>query len=392
MGNDTAPYAVIADDLTGAGDAGVQFAAVGLRTRTLVGTWTEEHLRGAEVVVIDTASRGFSGAQAYSTVHAAAVRLQEPGLRVVYKKIDSTLRGAVGVEIDALLDACDLALAVVCPAYPANGRTLSQGVLLVRGVPVGETAAAADPHAPVRESHVPTLLARQTRRSVHWLGRLGAAGLATELAALPRPRRARRLHSGVRRRGRRGLGGYRPGGTRIGQAGPAGGFGGDGAAVGCSAGSAPAAECAGAVRIAPSGGAQPGTLYATDRQRWRDNIDDSGAGAGSAGTIGDAGSRALSAAGGRGAALAGRTCGKRHRRDRRRHVACAFARPASAWSRLRPGSCAWDSRRAHCRRSLGGLADHQQGRWIWVADCAGGCSAVFEGKGHNLCLLTIGQS
>lgn len=184
MGNDTAPYAVIADDLTGAGDAGVQFAAVGLRTRTLVGTWTEEHLRGAEVVVIDTASRGFSGAQAYSTVHAAAVRLQEPGLRVVYKKIDSTLRGAVGVEIDALLDACDLALAVVCPAYPANGRTLSQGVLLVRGVPVGETAAAADPHAPVRESHVPTLLARQTRRSVHWLGRLGAAGLATELAAL----------------------------------------------------------------------------------------------------------------------------------------------------------------------------------------------------------------
>ena len=299
MGNDTAAYAVIADDLTGAGDAGVQFAAVGLRTRTLVGTWTEEHLRGAEVVVIDTASRGFSAAQAYSTVHAAAVRLQEPGLQVVYKKIDSTLRGAVGVEIDAVLDACDLALAVVCPAYPANGRTLSQGVLLVRGVPVGETAAAADPHAPVRESHVPTLLARQTRRSVHWLGRPGAAGLATELAALCT------------------LGGQdgciavcdaeddadlaaivlaahaldRPA-LLVGSAGMA-------RPLAVLLAAAPAAECAGAVRIAPSGGAQPGTLYATDRQRWRDNIDDSGAGAGSTCSIGGAGGRALSAAGGR---------------------------------------------------------------------------------------------
>lgn len=171
MASDEVVYAVIADDLTGAGDAGVQFAAAGLRTRTLDDAWTAEHLRGAEVVVIDTASRGLAAAQAYERVHAAAARLHGSGLQVVYKKIDSTLRGPLGAEIDAVLDGCGLTLAVVCPAYPAHRRTLVDGVLLVDDVPVAQTAAAADPHAPVRQSHVPALLAAQTRRSVHWLAR-----------------------------------------------------------------------------------------------------------------------------------------------------------------------------------------------------------------------------
>ena len=139
-------YAIIADDLTGAGDAGVQFAAAGLRTRTLRDDWTPESLAGAEVVVVDTASRGLAAEQAYRRVAAAAARLQAAATQVVYKKIDSTLRGPLGAEIDAVLDACGLNLALVCPAYPANGRTLQDGVLLVGGIPVAETPAAADPH------------------------------------------------------------------------------------------------------------------------------------------------------------------------------------------------------------------------------------------------------
>ena len=164
-------YGIIADDLTGAGDAGVQFAAAGLRTRTLRDDWTPEYQAGAEVVVVDTASRGLAAEQAYRRVLAAAARLQAAGTQVVYKKIDSTLRGPLGAEIDAVLDACGLNLALVCPAYPANSRTLEYGVLLVGGVPVAETPAAADPHAPVQESHLPTLLKRQTRRAVQWLHR-----------------------------------------------------------------------------------------------------------------------------------------------------------------------------------------------------------------------------
>lgn len=171
MTNVRTAYGIIADDLTGAGDAGVQFAAAGLRTRTLRDDWTPESLAGAEVVVVDTASRGLTAEQAYRRVRAAAARLQATATPVVYKKIDSTLRGPLGAEIDAVLDACGLNLALVCPAYPANGRTLEAGVLLVGGVPVAETPAAADPHAPVEESHLPTLLRGQARRTVQLLHR-----------------------------------------------------------------------------------------------------------------------------------------------------------------------------------------------------------------------------
>lgn len=164
-------YAVIADDLTGAADAGVQFAAAGLRTRTLRADWTPQHLAGAEVMIVDTASRGLAATDAYKRVRAATERLHAAGAQIVYKKIDSTLRGPLGAEIDAALDACTLALALVCPAYPATGRTLVDGVLRVEGVPVAQTPAAADPQAPVHESHVPTLLARQSRRPVRWLKR-----------------------------------------------------------------------------------------------------------------------------------------------------------------------------------------------------------------------------
>jgi D-threonate/D-erythronate kinase len=176
-------YGIIADDLTGAGDAGVQFAAAGLRTRTLRDDWTPEYQTGAEVVVVDTASRGLSAEQAYRRVAAAAARLQAAAIQIVYKKIDSTLRGPLGAEIDAVLDACGLNLALVCPAYPTNGRTLEDGMLLVEGIPVAQTPAAADPHAPVQESHLPTLLKRQTRRPVHWLHRPPSGHTRTALAA-----------------------------------------------------------------------------------------------------------------------------------------------------------------------------------------------------------------
>ena len=183
MASKRTAYAVIADDLTGAGDAGVQFAAAGLRTRTLRDDWMPEHLAGAEVVVVDTASRGLAPEDAYRRARAAAERLQEAGAQLIYKKIDSTLRGPLGAEIDAVMDACRLPMALVCSAYPAQGRTMVDGVLLVAGVPVAKTAAAAEPQAPVQESHLPTLLSRQAHRPVQWLPRSAAGHVSTHLLA-----------------------------------------------------------------------------------------------------------------------------------------------------------------------------------------------------------------
>ena len=62
-----------------------------------------------------------------------------------FKKIDSTLRGRIGAEVDALMRATGPRTAVVCPAFPAQGRVVLDRVLLVDGVPVAETPIARDP-------------------------------------------------------------------------------------------------------------------------------------------------------------------------------------------------------------------------------------------------------
>jgi D-threonate/D-erythronate kinase len=78
---------------------------------------------------------------------------------IVFKKLDSTLRGPIAAELAAALGASGRDRAVVAPAFPATGRTTVEGVQLVRGVPVHETEAKDDPRTPVHEGHVPTLLA-----------------------------------------------------------------------------------------------------------------------------------------------------------------------------------------------------------------------------------------
>jgi D-threonate/D-erythronate kinase len=81
------------------------------------------------------------------------------GARLVYKKLDSTLRGNVTTEIAAALGASGRERVIVAPAFPGAGRTTAGGIQLVHGVAVDETEMRYDPQTPVREAHVPTLLA-----------------------------------------------------------------------------------------------------------------------------------------------------------------------------------------------------------------------------------------
>ena len=164
-------YAILADDSTGAADAGIEFAQTGWRTRTLRHDWQPEHLVGAEVVVIDTQSRSANADAAGALVQRMAMRLRQANAEIVYKKIDSTLRGALGAELDALLTTCGHSLAIICPAFPACGRTLIDGVLRVEGVAVAHTATGGDALTPVYESHLPTLLSTQTQRPIHHFAR-----------------------------------------------------------------------------------------------------------------------------------------------------------------------------------------------------------------------------
>ena len=159
--NSAAPGAgIIADDLTGALDSGVQLAKWGLRPAVLL---TETTTVDSDALVVNSDSRQVTREEAYTQARAATRRLVE---RSLYKKIDSTMRGNIGVEIDGVLDERGWSRALVAPAYPASGRTTTDGCHYVDGTPLAQTAFAHDPLCPMTESHLPTLLAGQTRRPV----------------------------------------------------------------------------------------------------------------------------------------------------------------------------------------------------------------------------------
>jgi uncharacterized protein YgbK (DUF1537 family) len=159
--------AIIADDLTGASDSGVQFARKGLETQVI---FNLEHfstdIREMDAVVLDTDSRSVSKEIAFERVTEAAIQVKQSGFKHVYKKMDSTLRGNLGTEIDAVLDKIQVDFAVVAPAYPKIGRTTLHGVHFLNGVSIDQTEIARDPKCPVKESNLVKLFSSQSKRKV----------------------------------------------------------------------------------------------------------------------------------------------------------------------------------------------------------------------------------
>lgn len=160
---------VIADDLTGANDAGVQFAKQGLKVQVFLNDLMEQDLGlSPEVMVLDTDSRAASSAEAFARVRAtgALVRKMAAIQPMIFKKIDSTLRGNIGAEIDAAMVEYGLAWAAVVPAFPANGRITVGGWHLLHQTPIAESEIARDPKTPVHESVAPKLLSMQSAHPV----------------------------------------------------------------------------------------------------------------------------------------------------------------------------------------------------------------------------------
>ena len=118
---------LIADDLTGACDAAVHFAAAGFPTFVPL---APECPRGeTRVLAFSSESRDIDPAAVPSRMlpFAAAARAHAP--HVLFKKIDSTLRGNTALEIIAALNAFDCDAAVINPAFPAMGRVVEAGYL-----------------------------------------------------------------------------------------------------------------------------------------------------------------------------------------------------------------------------------------------------------------------
>jgi uncharacterized protein YgbK (DUF1537 family) len=123
---------LIADDLTGACDAAVHFAVRG--HRAVVSLHARLDAPGAGAWAVSTESRGL-GQEELRAVFAdlCSTGLGHSPSALIFKKIDSTLRGNAGAEIALAAEAFACQSAIVTPAFPAMDRVVESGVLRVAG-------------------------------------------------------------------------------------------------------------------------------------------------------------------------------------------------------------------------------------------------------------------
>ncbi len=141
-------WGMIADDVTGACDAGVVLAKRGVAT-TVVLDVARSPAPGAGLTVLCTNTRSLEPHEAATRAGEAFVWLKRQRVRLIYKKIDSTCKGHVGVELNALLRRGEWDVATVMPAFPAMGRIVLNGWLRWHD------------GTNMRSVHLPTLLAEQ---------------------------------------------------------------------------------------------------------------------------------------------------------------------------------------------------------------------------------------
>lgn len=151
---------IFADDMTGALDTSVQFTKQGIRTvLRLNGAETSyNNCANAQVIVIDTESRHLEPDESYNLLYDLAARYVRRNTSFFYKKTDSVLRGNIGPELKALLDASWIDVAFFVPAYPLTGRTTSNGYQFYNGVRLDQTELAHDMLSSIATSYIPDLL------------------------------------------------------------------------------------------------------------------------------------------------------------------------------------------------------------------------------------------
>ena len=164
---------LIADDLTGGADAGAQFAKRGLKTLLI---FLKDECKidfskyaSCDVLVVNTDSRGLGPEKASFLISNLLKNYDEEFFPIIYKKIDSTLRGNIGYEIDAILEGAKGSLCFMAPSYPEQNRTLVGGIMIVGEKPLALTEVARNTPSPIQESHICKLLQQQSYNNIGWI-------------------------------------------------------------------------------------------------------------------------------------------------------------------------------------------------------------------------------
>lgn len=161
---------IIADDLTGAIETGVEFAKQGISTRVIHSPDTDLNQILDEidstVIVFNTESRHIDQEEAARRVGRVVKISRERGIKRFYKKTDSTMRGNVGAEIEAFQKETGKHAIPFIPAHPKLKRFTKEGHHYIGEQLLHQTEFGNDPFEPIEISFLPGLLQKQTNLKV----------------------------------------------------------------------------------------------------------------------------------------------------------------------------------------------------------------------------------
>ena len=173
----------IADDFTGATDLANNLVRSGMRTLQTIGVPADPLDEDFDAVVVALKSRTIAAREAVAQSLAALQWLQHAGCRQVYFKycstFDSTPLGNIGPVAEALLDALGARIAIACPAFPTNARTIYMGNLFVGELPLSESGMRHHPLTPMTDANLVRVLQAQSR------GKVGLVAWAAVAAGEP---------------------------------------------------------------------------------------------------------------------------------------------------------------------------------------------------------------
>ena len=161
----------IADDLTGATDLALMLTRAGMRTVQVMGVPdAKADFEGFDAVVVALKSRTNPANEAVAwSLQAVDVLLARGAKQIFFKycsTFDSTERGNIGPVAEALLEKLGGGIALACPAFPANKRSIYMGNLFVGDVPLAESPMKDHPLTPMRDSNLVRVLQSQTKLPV----------------------------------------------------------------------------------------------------------------------------------------------------------------------------------------------------------------------------------
>lgn len=155
---------IIADDLTGANDTGVQFSKKGYNTIVSILEESESIIipHEADVLVIDTETREADAKTACQRLRNVLKKISFSDEDIFYKKVDSTLRGCIGVELEEMMNVLEKDICIFAPTFPSYKRITIGGYLIINGKPLGLSKYYSGDLKEGEASFIPFILKRQT--------------------------------------------------------------------------------------------------------------------------------------------------------------------------------------------------------------------------------------